>query len=384
MLPSGGDRLSRVTPLSDRERALGATFGTVFPGPEDGGFVAPLHFGDAVAEHRAVREAGGVFDTTYLGVMEVEGPHRVRFLNGQLTADLRPLVDGQGVYAVTLTPTGKMIADLRVYAVGETFLLVTPPGAAREVIAHLAHFKVADRVTFTDLSARVSSLLVQGPASSAVVEAALGGVPPVAAYANLTRRVDLPGGEPVEVRVCRVSVTGEDGFELLCPTPRVGALYDRLLEAGRPLGVRPAGFRALDSLRVEAGVPWFGIDMDSATNPLEARLAHAINLQKGCYTGQEVIAKATYIGQVSRQLVGLLFPEAAEGVAAGDAIRFADREVGKVTSVVEAPTVGGPIALAIVRREAAEPGTRLVVRGGPPRPDRPAVVAALPFYARQG
>lgn len=376
--------MPRSTPLHERERALGATFATVFAGPENGGFQVAAHFGDPAAEHRAVRAAAGLFDTGYLGVVEAEGPHRVRFLNGQMTADLRSLVDGQGLYAATLTPTGKMVADLRVYAVGETFLLVTPPGAARDVIAHLDHFRVADRVAFTDLSDRVTPLLVQGPASPAILEAALGEpLPPAVPFANLSRAVPLPEGEPVEVRVCRYSATGEEGFEILCPTPRVVALYDRLLETGRPLGLVPAGFRALDSLRVEAGIPWFGVDMDAATNPLEARLSHAISLNKGCYTGQEVIAKATYIGQVNRLLVGLVFPEGAEGVAPGDPVRFADKEAGKVTSVVGAPTVGGTIALAMVRREAAEPSTRLVVgarAGG--RPDRPAVVVALPFSSR--
>ncbi len=381
--------MPRSTPLSDRERALGATFATVFPGPEDGGFEVAAHFGDPVAEHRTVRRAAGLFDTAYLGLVEAHGPHRVRFLNGQITGDLRPLVDGQGLYAATLTPTGKMVADLRIYAVGETFILVTPPGAAKQVIDHLDHFRVADRVAFTDLWSRLTSLLVQGPASSAVLEAALGTpLPPAAGFANLSRSVDLPAGEPVEVRVCRYSATGEEGFEVLCPTPRVVALYDRLLEAGRPLGLVAAGFQALDSLRVEAGIPWFGVDMDGATNPLEARLSHAINMQKGCYTGQEVIAKATYIGQVNRLLVGLVFPDGAEGIAAGDPVRFADREVGKVTSVVQGPTVGRTIALAMVRREAAEPTTRLVVgarpaaSGAAARPDRAAVVAPLPFYTR--
>ncbi len=391
--------MPRSTPLFDRERALGATFATVFAGPDDGGFTVhggaglpagfevAAHFGDPAAEHRAVRESAGLFDTAYLGVVEAQGPHRVRFLNGQVTADLRPLVDGQGAYAATLTPTGKMVADLRIYAVGETFLLVTPPGAARAVIDHLSHFRVADRVAFTDVSASLSSLLVQGPASPAVVEAALGTpLPPAATLANLTRRVDLPGGEAVDVRLCRYSATGEEGFEILCPTPRVAALYDRLLEVGRPMRLRPAGFRALDSLRIEAGIPWFGVDMNAATNPLEARLSHAISLNKGCYTGQEVIAKATYIGQVNRLLVGLVFPEGAEDVAAGDPVRFADKEVGRITSLVDGPTVGRTIALAMVRREAAEPSTRLVVGARPasggatPRPDRAAVVTALPFY----
>ncbi len=384
------------TPLYDRERALGATFAEAF------GFELPAHFGDAAAEHRTVRSAAGLFDFAYRGFVEVSGPHRVRFLNGQVTNDLRPLVDGQGVYAATLTPTGKMVADLRIYAVGETFLLETPAGAAREVIDHLDHFRVADRVTFVDVSERLGSVLVQGPAAAAVVEAALGGpLPPPAPHANLTRRFEPAGdaGGSVEVRVCRVSLTGEEGFEILCPRERLVALYDRLLEAGRPHDLVPAGQLALDSLRIEAGLPWFGIDMDSSTNPLEARLQHAISLQKGCYTGQEVIAKATYIGQVNRLLVGLEFPDGAEGLAAGDPLRLTDREVGRITSLAFAPTLGRVVALAIVRREAAEPGTRLAVvpRGATPgrtpdaspgpaappdRPARPAVVVALPFYTR--
>lgn len=393
------------TPLYDRERALGASFVEAF------GFELPAHFGDPAAEHRTVRSAAGLFDFACRGFIEASGPHRVRFLNGQVTNDLRPLVDGQGVYAATLTPTGKMVADLRIYAIGETFLLETPAGAARAVIDHLNHFRVADRVTFVDVSERLGGVLVQGPASQAVVGAALGEpLPPPAPYANLSRRFEPAGddgGATIEVRVCRVSLTGEEGFEVLCPRERLVALYDHLLEAGRPHGLVPAGQLALDSLRIEAGIPWFGVDMDSSTNPLEARLQHAISLQKGCYTGQEVIAKATYVGQVNRLLVGLEFPEGAEGIGAGDSLRLADRDIGRITSLTFAPTLGRVVALGIVRREAAEPGTRLAVAvrraapgagppgaaaGGPPggvaagaqadRPTRPAVVAALPFYTR--
>jgi glycine cleavage system T protein len=360
------------SPLFSRERALGAELTVQFAGAGEGAEIA-AHFGDAVREHVAGRTAAALFDASYLGIVEVSGPHRVRFLNGQVTNDLRSLVDGQGTYAATLTPTGKMIADLRVYAVGETFLLVTPALAASTVIEHLRHFRVADRVAFTDLSGRVASLLVQGPASAAVVEAALGGpVPPTAPLANVSRRL-----ETAEVRVCRHAAFGEDGFELLCPAPGLEALYDRLLEVGAPLGLVPAGFEALESLRVEAGIPRFGAEMDSATNPLEARLSHAISMTKGCYTGQEVVAKATYIGQVPRLLVGLELPEGREGVAPGAPVRFSEREAGRVTSVAAPPTLGRAVALALVRREAAEPGTRLTVGAG-----RPAVVAALPFRGR--
>lgn len=379
--------MSLRTPLFERERALGATFIEAF------GFELPAHFGDPVTEHRAVRSAAGLFDCTHAGFVEVSGPHRVRFTNGQVTNDLRSLVDGQGVYAATLTPIGKMVADLHIYAIGETFLLVTPPGATRAVIDHLQHFRVADRVTFTDVSQRLGSLLVQGPASAAAVEAALGKpLPPPTPHANLSRHFAPPdGGEPVEVRLCRYSATGEEGFELLCPTERLAALYDRLLEAGRPHGLVPAGHAALDSLRIEAGIPWFGVDMDSSTNPLEARLEQAVSLHKGCYTGQEVIAKATHIGRVNRLLAGLEFPDGASDVEPGAPLRFADKEVGRITSLVFAPTLGRVVGLGIVRREAAEPGTRLGVtlggaaraaRPSPDRVERPAVVASLPFYTR--
>jgi glycine cleavage system T protein len=369
------------SPLHERERALGASFGAEWPARDDG-FEVALHFGDPAAEHRAVRAAAGLFDTTYVGLVEVSGPHRVRFLNGQVTNDLRALVDGQGVYAATLTPTGKMAADLRIYVVGETFLLATPPLMARAVIEHLDHFRVADRVAFTDLSARVGSLLLQGPASAAALEAALGGpLPPPVPLANLSRRFEAGGGS-VDARVCRYGATGEDGFELLCPVERLAALYDRLLEAGRPHGLVPAGLAALASLRVEAGIPFFGVDMDASTNPLEARLSHAVSLQKGCYTGQEVIAKATYVGQVNRLLVGLEFPEGAEGVVPGATVRFSERDAGRVTSVAFGPSLDRTVALGMVRREAAEPGTRLAVATRGEAADRPAVVAPLPFYSR--
>ena len=183
--------------------------------------------------------------------------------------------------------------------------------------------------------------------------------------------------EGAEIRIVRTEETGEEGYDLWVPTERLGALWDRLREAG----ARPVGRDAWDILRVEAGVVRYGADVDASTLLLEAPLADAYSLNKGCYLGQEVVARITYRGHVNRKIVGFRFGDASVP-ARGAPVLVEGKEVGRITSAVRSPALGVALALGFLRREHFEPGTRVEVRHGDE--SLAAEVAPLPFYRRSG
>ena len=180
--------------------------------------------------------------------------------------------------------------------------------------------------------------------------------------------------------IIRSEITGEIGYDLVVQTGALVRLWEALFEKGRTMGVRPIGLRALDTLRIEAGIPRYGIDMDEETIPLEARLENkAISYTKGCYVGQEVVARATYRGHVNWLLSGLK-SEGETVPLKGDKIFSDDREVGHVTSAILSPTLHRPIALAYLRREVSEAGTLLTLRVESQA--IPVKVVTLPFYQK--
>jgi folate-binding protein YgfZ len=178
------------------------------------------------------------------------------------------------------------------------------------------------------------------------------------------------------VRILRADDTGADGYNILTPRDATESVWQKLLQSGDRLGLQPVGFAALNMLRVEAGIPWYGIDMDEERIALEVGLDHALSFTKGCYVGQEVVERASSRGRVNRKLSGLLL-EGDTAPHAGDKLFHDSQEVGWITSAVLSPRLGRPVALGYVRREHLEPGTRL-------RVDRSGIaviaeVASLPF-----
>ena len=338
---------------------------------DDRAVALPERFADVEREYRAVRDAAGIIDLSFRVQIAASGEDRVSFLQGMLSNDVESLQPGQGCPATLLTDQGRIVADLRVYALADSLMLDLDARITDKTVAALERFIIADDVELADLSADQTTLAVQGPLASRLLEAAGASAGLTEDYRHAEARL-----ADTAVRIVRASETGLDGFNILVPRARVEAVWHSLLEAGRPLGACPVGLGALTMLRIEAGIPWYGVDMDEDRIVLEVGLDHALSFNKGCYLGQEVVERASARGRVNRRLSGLLV-QGTEPPHSGDTL-FADtRQVGWITSATQSPRFGRPIALGYVRREHLEPGTRLRIdRNGTPVI---AEVAVLPF-----
>jgi len=341
-------------PLHDRHASLGATFGEL-KGRE---VVERIPGRD---EDRALRTGAGLFDASARGVVRLTGPDRVSFLQGMVTQDVEGLTEGSVADAALLTPKGAMVADARVVRRADDFLLLTEPGYAPVVLGVLERYLISEDAELSDATTGFGQLAVVGPEAEALASRALG----LGAATGSALRPFAAGGATAWALPQGLLLPGVD---LLVPVEALGAVFDRLLEAG----ATPVGFGALEVLRVERGTPRFGADMDEKTIPLEANLQRAIHYQKGCYIGQEVIARATFRGHVNRHLVGLRF--AGPAPAPRTELFIGERRVGWVTSVVDSPRLG-PIGLGYAHRDVDQPGTELTVAGGAAK----ATIAPLPF-----
>src|SRR3989442_1958092 len=316
------------------------------------GVVLPRRFGDdPAAEYAALREGAVLVDLGFRALVRATGTDRVTFLHGMLTNDIASLAPGSGCPALLLTIQGGVTAGLRVAALGDALLLDGDVRARAALVEALEKLIIADDVELREPGEPLALIGVEGPGAARLLPGAAG----LAPYAHAV--VTLAG---VPVRAQRASEVRRPGFVLHAPGARAAAVWDALLA----LGARPCGMEALESRRVEVGVPRVGVDMDGATLALEVPVEDAISATKGCYLGQEVVARGTARGHVNRRLVGLRL-EGAEPSPGAPLVHDA-KEVGRLTSVVRSFGGGGLAALGFVRREHWEPRTELRGRHGQP------------------
>jgi tRNA-modifying protein YgfZ len=306
-------------------------------------------------QYRALREGVGVLERPGRGELTVRGSQATDYLQGQLTNDLEALAPGEGCYAALLDRKGHMRADLRALRIADDHVWLDTEGiAAPALLRHLETYRIGRDVEIADVSAEHEVISLIGPGAAEVSGA--GPLSPEHAH----REIELAGAS------CRAVAT-DLGIDLIAPASEAGEVLRFLLDAG----AGDVSEAAAEILRVEAGRPRFGYEMTEATIPAEAGInERAVSFTKGCYIGQETVARLHYRGKPNRHLRGLRLEAPA---ADGDAIRHGEREVGSVGTACVSPTLG-PIALAIVRREAA-PGERVTVGAA----ETPAEVLALPF-----
>jgi folate-binding protein YgfZ len=291
--------------------------------------------------------------------LEVRGDDATEWLQGLLTQDVRQLQPGRGAHATYLTPQGRLVADLRVLRRDDTFLLDTPAVSRAALLSRLDQFVIMEDVTVVDVSDALGCLTVLGPRAAASAAACTG------RSTGELEALPVFGHLPLDMGglAVRTDVFGVDGFDLMAPVDSLG-VWRTLLSAR----IDAVGADVLDAARIEAGRPRFGVDMHDDTIPLEAGLeTRAISFDKGCYVGQEVVIRILHRGQgrVARRLVWVAAapsPRDATGWHAGDQVYVGDKAVGSVTSVCWSPARSGWLAIAMLHRDATEPGT--VVRIG--------------------
>lgn len=378
----GAATAARRSPLHAEHEALGATL-TPYAG-----WLMPLRYTSDLAEHAAVRTTAGLFDLSHMGEIAVHGPSAAEALDLALVGDLTGLAVGRARYTMICAPDGGVIDDLVVYRTGESeFLVVANAANAVEVRTELEQ-RCQDRATVTDAGPETALIAVQGPVAELVVSELIAddeeraAVVGVRYYACTTATV---AGVPA--MVARTGYTGEDGFELFVAAEDAPTVWRAALAAGRPSGMMPAGLACRDSLRLEAGMPLYGHELDRTTTPYDAGLGRVVRLDKtdddGApvpFVGREALAERAVLDDPPCTLVGLRLLGRRSARDGYPVLSAEGAVVGHVTSGAPSPTLGHPIAMAYVVPEVSGPGTELsvTVRGRP----EPARVVPLPFYRR--
>jgi folate-binding protein YgfZ len=329
---------------------------------------------DFEVHYRYLRQSAGVIDLSARSRVCVTGADRQRFINGQVTNNVKDLKVGQGCYAALVTAKGKMESDLFIYCLPDELLLDFEPGLTAAVTARLEKYVIADDVQIVDVSALYGMLTVQGPRSADVIRAA--GLQPPATNLNWTSISHANAGEIYCMNNARGTAAG---FDVFVPTAEHEAMRDRLAQAAAKIEGGFSSGDALEIVRIEAGIPRFGVDMDQANLASEAGIeARAISYNKGCYIGQEVISRIRAFGQVSKSLRGLRLPDdSAQLPARGEKLFRDGKEVGYLTSACRSPALQASVALGYVRREHNTAGTLLQL--GRPDSTVTASVCDVPF-----
>ncbi|MDB4890956.1 MAG: hypothetical protein JWL61_2811 [Gemmatimonadetes bacterium] len=345
-----------------------------------GGRSVVLAYGSVAAEYEALQSRAALFDRSHRGRLRVTGDKAAEMIAGLVTNDVAGLIPGQGCYAAALTAKGKIVADVRIFIEEGSVLVDAPPRAAVAWAAMVKKFVNPRIAPHVDESAALRDLCVFGMNARHVVSALTGVQAPaltaLAPYAHVT--VEIAGKK---VLVVNSPELGVEGFELFVPAEQFDAMWEKAAASGAV----PAGLEAWEIARVEAGRPEWGLDIDDSTIPQEANFdeLHAISYTKGCYVGQETVARVHFRGHVNKHLRGVHAAGLDSPPTGATLHDDTGQQVGDVRTAVRSPRLGG-IALAMIRREVA-PGASLIARWPQEGStdgslsDRRVDVAALPF-----
>lgn len=342
------------TPLKAEHTAAGAHLA------EFNGIVLPESFSGFETEYRAARETVALIDTSWHTVTSLTGPDRVRYLNAIVTNNVQSLAPGSGILALLLSPQGRILAELEVYALPDRLLVLSHASVRERTTLTLDKFIIMDDVELEDLTDQMGSIAVEGPRAATVVAKACG--------AELENLAELSIHEvtvnSTPCHLVRWSHFGSVGAEFIARREHLSTIWKALLELVREQGGEPIGMTALNTLRLEAGIPWFPEDFNDSVIPHEAALENShISFSKGCYTGQEIVERVRSRGHVNRLRVGLQF-SIAKPPAFGTRLRAADTEVGLITSAGFSLAAKTAIGMGYLRRERAEQGSLTEFEGG--------------------
>ncbi len=358
------------TPLASRHEALGARM------IDFAGWRMPVQYGSILDEHRSVRERVGLFDLSHMGELLIEGPEAGEGLARAVVSNPPALAIGRAHYSMLCQVDGGILDDLIIYRLADDRFLVVANAANAHVVSDaLAERLEGSRAVLDDQSLATGLVAVQGPRSVDV----LGPLTDIDLAALRYYGIAEGAVAGIPAHVARTGYTGEDGFEVFVETARTGELWDALLDGVRGAGGGPVGLGARDTLRLEAGMPLYGNELDRTTTPFDAGLGRVVKLDKpGDFVGRAALEKVAADGP-KRRLVGLTVE--GRGIARhGYPVHVGERRSGVVTSGTQSPTLAVPIAMAYVAPTDAEPATMLDIEIRDTR--IPARVVPLPFYRR--
>jgi folate-binding protein YgfZ len=328
----------------------GEGLGAASAGEYRGATIA-ARFGGPQEELAALRNGCGVYDLGFRAKISLTGGDRVRWLNGMVTNNIRDLAVNQGVYAFLLNPQGHILGDLYAYNRGESITVDTDLGQAEKILATFDHYIIMDDVEVTNLSEQLTALGVAGPKSREVLTTAGFEIPEMRSLQ--VQSVKWQGADCTLVR-------GEDeqhsSYEIWLAPDSVKQLWDGLLAAG----ATPAGSEALELQRIVSGIPRYGVDIRERDLPQETEQARALNFNKGCYVGQEIVERIRSRGAVHRKFAGFL-AEGTAPIAAGTKIVAGEKEVGEITSAASLSGGEKTVALGYIRREVGVPGREIKI-----------------------
>ncbi|WP_208321899.1 glycine cleavage system aminomethyltransferase GcvT [Paramicrobacterium chengjingii] len=363
---------ARHSPLHAVHESLGASF------TDFAGWQMPVRYTSDLAEHKAVREAAGIFDISHMAEFTVTGASAGEFLDFALAGRLSALAVGRAKYSLLLTESGGVIDDVIVYRLKNSeYLIISNAGNRDAVSAALSARTTRFDVSVSDVSDDYALIAVQGPQAEAIL-----------AGTREIRELSVPWDEQKyfawaaarfgssALLLARTGYTGEDGFELLVKTNEAAALWSAVSATGESLGLVPAGLAARDSLRLEAGMPLYGHELSRELKPAQAGLGRVVVAAKEAFVGKDAVEP----DEGAHVLVGLVSDGRRAG-RTGYPVLSGDSEVGAVTSGILSPTLGHPIALALVAPDVAETGTELDIEVRGKR--IAATVTTLPFYSRK-
>jgi tRNA-modifying protein YgfZ len=326
-----------------------------------------------------ITEHAGLFDRSDRCRLAVSGPDRAKFLNNLMTNDVKRLPVGKGCEAFVTSTQGRTIAFVIVLATEDAISLGTDPGGMQGLLPHLEKYGVFDDIAIEDQSASTFEFHLAGAAADEIVRQCGGQLPEIVELAHV--RTELRG-QPV--RLIRESPAGLPGLTVIGTTETAGSVKESVFAAAGGMGLVEACPSVFEVLRIEAGTPVFGKDITEKNLPQEiGRDARAINFVKGCYLGQETVARLDALGHVNQILRGLVFEPGSDCPPSGATLEDGDKRVGVVTSSAFSPARNASVALGMVRTSHAEPGTKVTIRVGDGQAPIAATVSDTPILANR-
>jgi folate-binding protein YgfZ len=345
------------TPLQDVLRVLADDAAQARVEGDYRGAATTARFTDPQSEFSALLGGCGIYDLGFRAWISLTGGDRVRWMNGMVTNNIRDLAVGNGVYAFLLNPQGRILGDMNVYNQGERLIVETDRSQVEKIIATFDHYIIMDDVEVANISEKQTALGVAGPSARAILNKAGIEVPNLEPLQMIIPQCNCDCGCVQCTVVCNQDAAHES-YEIWLAPQDVYKTWQALIAAG----ATPVGSEALEMKRIVGGIPLYGVDIRERDLPQETEQTRALDFNKGCYVGQEIVERIRSRGNVHRKFTGFV-AEGAAPIAAGEKIVSGEKEVGEVTSVAVLAATSGhqTVAIGYIRREVGVPGREVML-----------------------